>query len=70
VAPRGDERLLGGIAGICFVAEDRVGQSVHGIHPGSNELLERIEVAVAGPVDDRPVGRGVDRVPPMTRSTI
>ena len=61
LAPRGDERLLGGVAGVGLVAEDRAGQSVHGIHPGADDRLERVEVAVAGPVDDRPVDRGSDR---------
>jgi hypothetical protein len=68
--PRGDERLLRGVAGIGLVAQDGEGQSVHGIGPGAHDLLERVEVAVAGPVDDRPVGRGADRLPPEARSTI
>ena len=68
--PRGDERLLRGVAGIGLVAQDGEGQSVHGIGPGAHDLLERVEVAVAGPVGDRPVGRGADRLPPEARSTI
>ena len=61
LSPRGDERLLGGVASVGLVIEDRAGQSVHGIHPATNDRLERIEVAVACPVDDRPVNRGSDR---------
>jgi hypothetical protein len=39
--------------------------SVHGIHPGANDELERVQVGVPGPVDQRPVDRGSDaRIPP------
>jgi hypothetical protein len=68
--PRGHERVLSGIARISFIAEDREREAVDGIHSGADDLLERIEVAVAGPVDERPVSRGLDRLPPRTRSTI
>ena len=68
--PRSDERVLGGVAGIGFVAEDGEREAVDGIHSGADDLLERVEVAVAGPVDERPVGRGLDRLPPGTRLTI
>ena len=68
--PRGHERVLGGVARVGFVAEDREREAVDGIHSGADDLLERIEVAVAGPVDERPVSRGLDRLPPGTRSTI
>jgi hypothetical protein len=64
LAPRRDERLLGGVSGICLVSEDREGQSVHRIHPGTNDRLERVEVTEASPVDERRVGRGCDRSPP------
>jgi hypothetical protein len=62
LAPRDDERLLGGIAGVGLVTEDRSGESVHGIHPSANNQLERIKVACSGPIDDRPVDLGSDRV--------
>ena len=56
--PRRDERVLGGIARIGLVAEDRDAQSVHAIHPDTHDLLERVEVAVASPFDERSVCRG------------
>ena len=61
--PGGDERVLGGVARVGLVAEDRVGQAVDGIHAGTHELLERGEVALAGSVDERQVGRGSDPTP-------
>src|SRR4029079_11206624 len=61
--PRRDERVLGGVAGIGLVAEDRVGQAVDGIHTNADELLERVEVALAGSVDERQVSRGSDPTP-------
>ena len=70
LAPRGNERLLGGVAGVGLVAENRAGQSVHGIHPGADDRLERVEVTVPGPVDQRPVDRGSDRRVPPGRSPI
>jgi hypothetical protein len=60
LAPRGDECLLGGIGRIGFVAEDRERQSMHSVHPGTHDLLERIEVAFAGSFDERAVDRGRD----------
>ena len=37
LSPSRDERLLGGVAGVGLVTEDRAGQSVHGIHPSADD---------------------------------
>ncbi|HET7473740.1 MAG TPA: hypothetical protein VFJ71_11490, partial [Candidatus Limnocylindrales bacterium] len=53
-----------------LIAEDREGESVHGIHPSADDQLERVAVTVPGPVDDRPVDRGSDARLLPTRSPI
>jgi hypothetical protein len=58
LTPCRDERVLGGIARVGLVAEDRHAQSIHAIHPDTHDLLERVEVAVASPFDERSVCRG------------
>jgi hypothetical protein len=60
LAPRGDECFLRGVLRIGGFAKDRVRQPMHSIHPGTNDLLERIEVAIAGSFDERAVDRGRD----------
>jgi len=35
-----------------------------------HDLLERVEITMAGPIDKRPVNPGFDRFPPDARSTI
>jgi hypothetical protein len=47
-----DERVLGRVPRICLVSEDRNAYPVHAIDPGTHDLLERIEVAVASPFDE------------------
>jgi hypothetical protein len=49
---------LRGVTRIGLVTEDRHRQPIHTIHPDTHDLLERVEVAVAGPFDERSICRG------------
>ena len=52
VSPRLQQRLLGGILGECRVAQDPARHRVQGVADASDQLVERLFVAVHRPLDE------------------